>query len=112
MAPTCSPAPVCHTTVRPASPSRSRAAGPALQDPTALVGGALRRTPELSGCGISWYRDGDALVLRGRVRSFYQKQVAQTVVLHLDGFERIINELEVVGPPQRVRHASWFPIIG
>lgn len=59
------------------------------------VAHALRRTPELSGSGISWYVEKGALVLRGRVRSFYQKQVAQTVAIGLDGFERVINELEV-----------------
>lgn len=60
-----------------------------------LVAHVLRRTPELSGCGISWYVEEGALVLRGRVRSFYQKQVAQTVAISLDGFDRVINELEV-----------------
>ena len=67
----------------------------AAHDAGARVVQALRRTPEISGCGISWYVEEGALVLRGRVRSFYQKQVAQTVAIGLDGFDRVINELEV-----------------
>jgi osmotically-inducible protein OsmY len=59
------------------------------------VAHVLRRTPELSGSGISWHVEEGALVLRGRVRSFYQKQVAQTVAVQLDGIARVINELEV-----------------
>jgi hypothetical protein len=59
------------------------------------VAHVLRRTPELSGCGISWYVEERTLILRGRVCSFYQKQVAQAVALRLDGFERVVNELEV-----------------
>ncbi|MCU0962110.1 MAG: BON domain-containing protein [Pirellulaceae bacterium] len=38
------------------------------------------------------------LTLRGRVSSFYLKQVAQTLVQHLEGVERIVNRVEVTGP--------------
>jgi osmotically-inducible protein OsmY len=39
------------------------------------------------------------LSLRGRVSSFYLKQVAQTVVRELDGVDEINNRLEVAAPP-------------
>lgn len=37
----------------------------------------------------------DAVVLRGRVASFYFKQLAQEIVRKVDGACRIVNELEV-----------------
>lgn len=49
------------------------------------------------------YRDG-VLVLRGCLASYYLKQLAQEVVTHLDGVERVDNEVQVlrpaVAPPQ------------
>jgi osmotically-inducible protein OsmY len=41
------------------------------------------------------YRDG-ALVLRGRLPSYFLKQMAQTAVARLPGVERIHNHIEVV----------------
>ena len=38
------------------------------------------------------------LTLRGRISSFYLKQVAQTLVRELDGVEEINNRLEVAAP--------------
>jgi osmotically-inducible protein OsmY len=35
------------------------------------------------------------LVLRGRVSSFYQKQLAQEGVAHIEGVVRVVNEIEV-----------------
>lgn len=48
------------------------------------------------------YRNG-ALILTGVVSSYYQKQMAQTLVAALDGVNRIVNNLEVVPtqPPSR-----------
>ncbi|MCA9143890.1 MAG: BON domain-containing protein [Planctomycetaceae bacterium] len=45
--------------------------------------------------GISVVVVGRSVVLRGRVSSFYQKQIAQEIVKQLDGIESINNELEV-----------------
>jgi osmotically-inducible protein OsmY len=39
------------------------------------------------------------LFLRGRVPSYYLKQIAQTVVLGMDGVDEIHNQLEVITPP-------------
>ncbi len=38
------------------------------------------------------------LTLRGRVSTFYLKQVAQTMIASLEGVERINNRLEVAAP--------------
>jgi hypothetical protein len=40
------------------------------------------------------YREG-TLYLRGRLPSFYEKQMAQETVRNLDGVEIVINEIEV-----------------
>ena len=44
------------------------------------------------------YHEG-ILTLRGRVSSFYMKQIAQTIVQHVDGVERVVNRVEVVRDP-------------
>ena len=41
---------------------------------------------------------GTTLILRGRVSSFYMKQMAQTLVHNLEGVHKIINRLDVVYP--------------
>ena len=41
------------------------------------------------------YLDG-LLVLKGRVTSYYHKQVAQEMVLRLDAVEQVVNQIEVV----------------
>lgn len=55
----------------------------------------LRKTPHLGGCTIVCRVHEGAVLLRGRVRTFYQKQIAQTVVAGVDGVEQIDNEIEV-----------------
>ena len=39
------------------------------------------------------------LTLRGRVPSFYLKQIAQTLILNLNGVGAVNNRLEVCSPP-------------
>jgi osmotically-inducible protein OsmY len=41
------------------------------------------------------YHEG-ILTLRGHVSSFYMKQIAQTIVQHVEGVERVVNRVEVV----------------
>jgi len=41
------------------------------------------------------YRDG-ALVLRGQLPTFFQKQLAQEAVSRLDGVTQVVNQIEVV----------------
>lgn len=38
---------------------------------------------------------GGHVVIRGRVRSYYQKQLAQSIAMQNDGVDTITNELEV-----------------
>jgi hypothetical protein len=40
------------------------------------------------------------LTLRGRVSSYYMKQIAQAVVQHLSGVERLVNRVEVLHNPE------------
>ena len=46
------------------------------------------------------YREG-VLTLRGCLPTYYLKQVAQSVVAHVDGVQRIVNEIEVVATARR-----------
>ena len=61
-----------------------------------LVQSALARSFHFAGRGIRVEFDGEAVVLRGTVRSYYQKQVAQESVRSIEGVRRIRNELEVI----------------
>jgi osmotically-inducible protein OsmY len=53
--------------------------------------------------------EGDAVVLRGRVPSFYLKQVAQETVLAVPGVAVLRNELDVLIPEpiQPARDDPW-----
>jgi osmotically-inducible protein OsmY len=59
----------------------------------------------LDQTGQSWLRrvvvsaEDGAIVLRGRVPSFYLKQTAQTIVLAIPGVTGLRNELQVRGEP-------------
>src|SRR5687767_10328168 len=60
-----------------------------------LIGSRLRAHPYLILRGITCeYHDG-VLVLRGRVPSYYLKQIAQSLAARADGVERIDNQIEV-----------------
>ena len=59
---------------------------------------AIQSNVHLRGRKLYIEADGGQVVLRGLVRSFYQKQMAQEAVLNLDGVHRVENELEVGGP--------------
>jgi len=51
-------------------------------------------------CVLCEFHEG-VLTLRGRVPSYYLKQIAQTLVLKIDGVDEVNNRLEVVWPPHR-----------
>lgn len=57
---------------------------------------ALGKSPIHSHRFIDVAHDGARLILRGRVSSFYHKQLAQEVVRGLAGGVEIINSLEVI----------------
>ncbi len=45
-----------------------------------------------------WVRDG-SLHLRGSLPSYYLKQVAQAVVVDLEGVDDIVNQIQVIAGP-------------
>jgi osmotically-inducible protein OsmY len=57
----------------------------------------------LDGTGYTWLRrvvvvaEGGCFILRGRVPSFYIKQLAQVAVMAVPGVDVLRNELEVEG---------------
>jgi osmotically-inducible protein OsmY len=59
------------------------------------VDSAIRENPHLSGYHVFCQEESGIIVLHGKVRSFFQKQMAQETLKKLEGVERVINELEV-----------------
>lgn len=57
---------------------------------------ALHQDPQLRHCPIACEYGQGTLTLKGRVPSFYLKQVAQTAVRNLSGVEQVVNGIEVV----------------
>ena len=59
------------------------------------VNDRLQRTPHLNGKKVACEcRDG-LLRLRGQLKSYYHKRVAQGIVRQLDGVFDLVNEIEV-----------------
>jgi osmotically-inducible protein OsmY len=56
---------------------------------------ALERNPYLAGRTLRFEMEEGRVTLRGVVRSYFQKQMAQEALRHLDGVHEILNELEV-----------------
>lgn len=61
-----------------------------------IVEAALARSVHLSGRNLRFEVHEDGLVLRGVVRSYYHKQLAQESLKTISGLPRIRNEIEVV----------------
>ena len=61
-----------------------------------IVESALARGTYLSGKSLRFEVHEDGVVLRGVVRSYYQKQLAQESLKSISGLSRITNEIEVV----------------
>jgi osmotically-inducible protein OsmY len=55
----------------------------------------LGATAHLFAAQVRCTLRGEVLVLQGRVGSYFQKQVAQEAVKHLDGVVQILNQIEV-----------------
>jgi hypothetical protein len=69
--------------------------------PGDLAESRLRGNPYFALKSISCdYRAGD-LILRGRVPTYYLKQVASAIVAGLPGVQRIVNQIDVGAPPAR-----------
>ncbi len=56
----------------------------------------LRQSPHLSVRSVSCEFDRGVLRLRGRLSSFYHKQLAQEAVARLSGVREVVNEVAVV----------------
>jgi osmotically-inducible protein OsmY len=56
---------------------------------------ALERNPHLYGRTLRFETESGRVTLRGVVRTYFQKQMAQEVVRRIDGVDEICNELEV-----------------
>lgn len=59
------------------------------------VDSALKASPHLARHQVFCHEQSGIVVLHGRVRSFFEKQMAQEALRRLEGIERIVNELEV-----------------
>ena len=75
----------------PAAPARTPP--PGLPE---LAEGCLRRKPYLALRYVSCDCRGGVLVLRGRLPTYYLKQVAQEAVARLEGVKGVENRIEVV----------------
>jgi osmotically-inducible protein OsmY len=58
----------------------------------------LRRSPYPEVHRVACEFHEGVLTLRGRVPSYYLKQIAQTAVLEMEGIDEINNQVEVVAP--------------
>ncbi len=61
-----------------------------------LIQSALARNPSLTTRNVRFELHEEDVVLRGIVRTYYQKQLAQESLRSIDGINRVRNELEVV----------------
>lgn len=55
----------------------------------------LHSNPYLAGRRFQVRREADGVTLEGRVGSYFQKQMAQEIILRIDGVSRIDNRLQV-----------------
>ncbi len=55
----------------------------------------IHTSPHLGGRRFRVSTDADSVTLEGRVGSYFQKQMAQEIILRIDGVERIDNRIQV-----------------
>lgn len=60
-----------------------------------LARAVLEQSPHLARSGLTLEARDGRLVVRGTVRSYFHKQMAQESLRHVDGVEQIENLLEV-----------------
>ena len=65
----------------------------------ALVESQMRRDGQLSASSLSFEFHGDVVILHGCVPTYYLKQVAQTVVMRIDGVKRVENRIMIGSVP-------------
>ena len=66
------------------------------------VANAIQKTPEVAQRRLRFEAQHGRIILRGTVASYFQKQMAQEAVRHVEGVEMIDNELEVVWSDEHV----------
>jgi osmotically-inducible protein OsmY len=94
-------------TIKPVSAAPPRREKPSQHERAAHSGVAenaerrLKSSPHAALRSITCEVEDDALVLRGRVMSFYLKQLAQETVRTIDGVGLVINVVEVMHEPNR-----------
>jgi osmotically-inducible protein OsmY len=59
------------------------------------ISSAIEASPHLKRRDLRFETNQGHVVLRGTVRTYYQKQMAQEALRRLEGVERIENQLEV-----------------
>ncbi|MHB0955245.1 MAG: BON domain-containing protein [Pirellulaceae bacterium] len=59
------------------------------------LGEALSSSPHLFGRKLGFEADAGLVILKGTVKSYFQKQMAQEAIRRVDGVELIDNQLEV-----------------
>ncbi len=72
----------------------------------AKVLSALERSPHIPHRMLRFEMEQGRVTLRGVVRSYFQKQMAQEALRRVDGIEEILNELEVAAAPESVEMAA------
>jgi osmotically-inducible protein OsmY len=60
------------------------------------VSAALNRSPHVARRNLRFEREEGRVTLRGVVRSYFQKQMAQEALKDVDGVDEVLNELEVL----------------
>ncbi|MEW4530593.1 MAG: BON domain-containing protein [Maioricimonas sp. JB045] len=78
-------------------PRKPHAAAAPVPTLVSRVQAALEQSSYLSHRPIECVEEEQAVVLQGWVRSYFEKQIAQTLAADVDGIERVINKLEVAG---------------
>lgn len=58
--------------------------------------GCLRRSPYSAVRTVSCEYHRGVLLLRGRLSTYYHKQLAQEAVAGLEGVSQVVNEIEVI----------------
>lgn len=69
---------------------------PAPQDVAKMAERRLSTDPHRALRSVSCDFRRGVLYLRGRLTSYYHKQLAQEAVARLDGVKRVVNEIEVL----------------
>lgn len=67
------------------------------QDIEATAKAQLLASPYVAIRKIFCMYDEGMLILRGRLPTFFHKQIAQAVVMRIDGVGQIVNQIEVSG---------------